>query len=279
MRFTPRFGALLLALTVMGVSRTGGQDGEPIPEKELPGFLGPVSSDRFTWRRVNGPDFEVYYGKANPPLAGAVGFYFGGFPQDLKPGQTTVESRLGRFPVKWHRTTDADGSLEQEAIIVINSETGLRAHVWVAAPNENQLQQLLSILGQLPTFASGAIPDRFKELHDMIIEEHRIRRISWICWSTLLIILAWFADRFCRRRQRSAAFRLLTFAGVIALTIAATIAGVAVSRPIGMHWFLRTDLRLLLAAAGAICALALLAGLGLFIVRLLRTRTAQFARP
>jgi hypothetical protein len=256
MRFTPVL--LTLTLAVLGVPSASSQDGEPIPEKELPRFLGPVSSDQFTWRVVEGPDFEVYYGKANPPLAGSVGFYFGGFPQDLKPAKTMFKSRLGRFPVKWYRSIGADGSIEQEAIILIDSVMGLKAHVWAKAPKENQLDNLLSVVGQLPTFASGAVPHRFQEFHDMFSEEQRIRRLIWVCWSALMIAGAWLVDRFCRRRQVSAAFRLLIFAGVIAFAIAATIGGVAMSPAFVMDWFRKAYLLLLLAAAGSVCAVAVL---------------------
>jgi hypothetical protein len=274
MRFPSVFVTLLraLTLTVIVVSGTSGQDGEPIPEEKLPGFLGPVSPDQFTWGVVEGPDFEVFHGKANPPLAGSVGFYFGGWPQDLKPSQTTFKSRVGRFPVKWHRNIGADGSVEQEAIILIDSVMDLKAHVWAEAPNETQLNNLLSIVGQLPTFASGAVPQRFKELHDIFAEEQRVRRIIWVCWSALIIAAAGLLDRLCRRRQNSAAFRLLTFAGVIAFAIAATIGGVAISPAFVMDWFHRAYGLLLLTAAGAVCAVAVLLGSGFFLARLFRTR-------
>jgi hypothetical protein len=273
MRFTPGFATLLgsLALAVTGVSESSGQDGKPIPEKELPRFLGPVSPDQFTWRVVNGPDFQVYYGKANPPLAGSVGFYFGGFPEDLKPGQTTLKSRLGNFQVKWERSVDANGSISQEGIFLVDG-LWLTAHVWASAPNQNQLDDLLSVVGRLPTFASGAIPERFEEIHNILVEEQRTRRVSWICWWALFIAVAWVADRICRGRQISAAGRLLAFAGVIPFMMAATIGGVAASSHVGILWFHKASMRLLFYAAGALCALALLLGSGLFLIGLFRTR-------
>ena len=262
-------------LDLVGVSRGEAQDGEPIPEHELPTFLGNVPSDQITWRVLHSVDFDIYYGKANPPLDGSVGFYFGGFPQELKAGQTMLKSRLGRFPVKWYRTIGADGSIEQEAIILIDRVMGLKTHVWAEAPNETQLGNLLSIVGQLPPFASGAVPDRFKEIHDMLAEEQRIRRLIWVCWSALMIAGAGLVDRFCRRRQTSAAFRLLSFAGAIAFAIAATIGGVAMSSAFVVDWFVKANVFLLLAAAGAVCAVAVLVGSGLFLVRLFRMRNRR----
>src|SRR5438270_1178294 len=116
MRFTPVFKIILGVLTfaIVGISNSRCEEGQPIPENELPRFLGPVPPDQISWRAVRGPDFDVYYGKANPPLSGTVGFYFGGFPQDLKSSPTIVKSRLGRFSIKWNRSIAADGSIEQE---------------------------------------------------------------------------------------------------------------------------------------------------------------------
>ena len=126
------FVTLPLALTfaLIGVSHASGEGGKRIPEDELPRFLGHVPPDQLTWHVVNGPDFIVYYGKANPPLAGSVGFYLGGFPQDLERSQTTFRSRLGRFSVKWHRRVAADGSIHQETVMVLDRVMGMRAHVW-----------------------------------------------------------------------------------------------------------------------------------------------------
>ena len=122
----------------------------------------------------------------------------------------------------------------------------------------------------------------------MIAEEQRIRRISWFCWSALLIALAWVADRFCRRRQISAPGRFLAFAGVIAAVIGATIGGVLcwsslavpppgeqISSSAAIYWFHAANVLLLFYGAGALCALALLLGSGLFLVRVFRTRNSR----
>lgn len=171
------------------------QDGEPLAEDELPGFLGPVSPDSFTWRIVNGPDFVVYHGKAKPPLSGSVGFYLGGWPQDLQQSATTIRSRLGRYPVKWHRSTGAEGSIQQEAIIALGGVEDMKAHVWADASNEQELGKLLSAVGQLPIFSSGTLPGRFQPFHVLLLEERRIRRLIWVCWWGVVLAIAWFVDR------------------------------------------------------------------------------------
>ncbi|MFN2624144.1 MAG: hypothetical protein ABR611_15005 [Chthoniobacterales bacterium] len=278
MRFTPVLKITLGVLTfaVVGISDSKCEEGNPIPENELPRFLGRVRPDQFTWRVMIGPDFEVYHGTANPPLAGTVGFYFGGAPQKLKASPTIVKSRLGRFPIKWNRSIGTDGSIEQEAIIVIDSAMELKAHVWASAPNESQLNNMLSVVGQLPTFASGAIPERFEEYHDIAVSEQRGRRLIWAGWWALIIAAGWVVDRFCRRRKMSAAARLLGFAGVIALTIGITIAALATSHPdIVIIWFHRANGLLLFWATVALCVVTLALAAALFLVRLFRNRNSR----
>lgn len=286
------FVTALAALVFGRISHANGQNGEPIPEQELGKFLGPVPPSHFTWCVLESIDFSVYYGEPHPPLTGSVGFYLGGFPGQFKPSPTTFKSRLGRFPVKWHRSSSADGAIHQEAIIRIDKVMGLKAHIWAEAPNENEMEKLLSVVGQLPTFSSGALPNRYQVWHDVLAEEQRIRRLIWASWSALVLACAWFVDRICRRRKRklSATVRLLTLAGVIALSIGTTIGGLALSatfpRPqnqggleLGHHqnegsfvidWFIKANGFLLLTAAGTVAALALLVATGLFLVRLFR---------
>lgn len=274
MRRTEWIASLLSALALVTATPTApGQDGAPIPEDELPAFLGRVPSGQFAWRVVNGPDFVVYYGKPNPPLVGSTGFYLGGWPQHLEPGQSTVRSRLGRFAAKWRRSVSPDGSIHQEAIIVLGGVLDMKAHVWAEAPNEDQLQKLLSVLGQLPTFSSGAIPACFQSLQDLLAGEQRIRRMIWICWCAFALTGAWLVDRIYRRRRVSAARRSVISAGAIAASIAATVAAVALLPAIVMDWFRIANVLFLLAAAGIVLVIALLLAGGLFLVGLFRAST------
>jgi hypothetical protein len=284
MRITPAFGIILgaLAFCFVGISAGKCEEGVPIPENELPRFLGPVRPDQIAWRVVGGPDFEVYYGKANPPLTGTVGFYLGGAPQDLRSSPTVIRSRLGRFSPKWNRTIGTDGAIDQEARIVIDSAMGLQAHVWVSAPGENQLKDLLSVVGQLPTFASGAIPERFEEIHNIMVEEQRGRWLIWTGWWALLIAVGWVADRFCPRRKMSAPSRLLIFAGVIGLMLGMTIAALSLSQALNasfsdpaVMWFHKANGLLLFTAAGFLCVVTLLLAAALFLVRVIRTRHSR----
>ncbi|HEV2806673.1 MAG TPA: hypothetical protein VGW57_17240 [Chthoniobacterales bacterium] len=231
----------VFALTAVGISESKCQEGDPIPENELLRFLGPLPAHQVTWRVVEGVDFSVYYGKANPPLAGSVGFYIGGWPQKMEPGQMTFRSRLGRFPVEWHRSVKDGGSIYQEAIIRIDNY--FRADVWADAPNETEMSKLLAVLGRLPMFAHGTVPDRYQEMQAQIAQEQRISSLTWIGWSTAAGAAAWLVDRMCRRRQFSIPGRWLTFAATILAAIAITIGALALSNLVGHNEALRREFR------------------------------------
>jgi len=67
-------------------------------DQKLAEFLGSVPPPAITWRKYIGPDFDVYYGHANPPLSGEISFYLGccsGFTPE--PQSSIVEGKLGRF--------------------------------------------------------------------------------------------------------------------------------------------------------------------------------------
>ncbi len=266
------FAAVLWGLTfaLLGAHGADAQDGVPIAKDELPSFLGPVPADQFTWRVVQSIDFDVYHGDANPPLRGSVGFYVGGWPQDLGPSQMAFASRLGRFPVMWHRTVAADGSIAQEGGVALGGIINLKVHVWAEAPDANDLEKLLSVVGQLPIFSSGATPKRFEWLRDILIQEERIRHLIWIGWPIAVLAAAWFVDRLSRRRQSSTVLRLFRFAGVIALSLAATIGAGYLSRTV-IDWLVITRAMFLFAGAAVVLVLVLLLASGLYFARRMRT--------
>jgi hypothetical protein len=277
MRCSPVFKTILgiLTLALVGVSEGKCAEGEPIPEDELLRFLGPVPRDQVTWSVLKGPDFTVYYGRANPPLAGSLGFYLGGAPRKIEPAQTTFRSRLGRFPVEWHRSVSNEGSIRQETIVRIS---GYKAHVWVDAPSQTEMNKLLAVLGQLPTFANGTLPVGYEEIGAEFAREELISWLIWLGWSAALLAGAWLVDRICRRQKFSPQGRLLAFAGVVVATILITIGGLALSATLWtsddryaanfvIHWFHVAKGLLLITAAAAIAGLTLLSALGLFLVR------------
>ena len=104
-----------------------------------------------------GPDFDVYYGHANPPLSGKIGFYLGGWP-DFHPDadSTLVRGRLGIYPVQWHRKVAADGSVSQKTLI--HMDDYWRADVWVDAKSQAELDRLLDVVAKLPNFTTKPHP-------------------------------------------------------------------------------------------------------------------------
>ena len=129
----------------------------PIPEKELSQFLGSVSPKTIEWTKTAGPDFDVYYGRARPPLTGEVGFYLGGHP-DFQPdaGSAKVRGQLGIYPVDWHRRIAADGSVSQKALIRLDDYW--QVDIWASAKLQADLDRLLAIVAQLPTFTKKPHP-------------------------------------------------------------------------------------------------------------------------
>jgi hypothetical protein len=148
---------LIPVLIVVAAASSVRAQPAPMPKKELSQFLGSVSPKAIEWTKTAGPDFDVYRGLARPPLSGEVGFYLGGWP-DFKPdaGSTLVRGRLGIFPVQWHRKVATDGSVSQKALIRLDDYWQI--DIWVSAKRQADLDRLLAIVAQLPTFTKKPKP-------------------------------------------------------------------------------------------------------------------------
>jgi hypothetical protein len=178
--------------------------------------------------------------------------------------------------VEWHRSVSNQGSIHQETIVRICS--AFKAHVWVDAPSQTEMNKLLAVLGQLPTFANGTLPVGYHEIGAEFAQEELIGWLVWLGWSAAVLAGAWLVDQICRRREFSPQARLLAFAGAVVATILVTIGGLALSFALWTsddryaanfvtHWFHVADGLLLLTAAAAVAGVALLSGLGLFLAR------------
>ena len=259
-----------LALVLFGAPQSSGQDyGEPLPENELRTLLGGAPPDQITWRVVRTMHSSSYHGSANSPLNGSVWFHVGFWQDDLPPGQAEVHSRLGRYRAKWQRHTAADGSIEQQANVDVGGILNAKARVWAKAPNEHELGRLLAALGRLPTFSSGTLPPHMQDFE----KEAHLSLLIWICWSALVLAGAWFVDRVARHCGISAAHRLVIFAGVIAVSIAATIGIFFVAPPVVGDWLVIAQVFRLFRVASLVLLLSLLVASGLFLARLFRTGT------
>ena len=148
---------LCIFALVAGLTPLAGAQDVPLAGEELSKFLGPVSPRLISWTVTGGPDFTVFRGRANPPLTGTVGFYLGGWPSFRpEPGSKTVKGRLGIFPLKWYRKVGDDGTVTQRALVRLDYYW--KADVWVAAARQSDVDQLVAILSQLPTFTKKPKP-------------------------------------------------------------------------------------------------------------------------
>ena len=134
------------------------QPGEPMSPQELSEFLGTASLKAITWTKFKGPDFDVYYGHANPPLAGDVGFYLRGWPDfTAEKDWEVIPDKLGIFALEWHRHIASDGSVKQEALIRLDDYW--KTHIWISAPHQADVDRLLQVVAQLPTFTKKPKPE------------------------------------------------------------------------------------------------------------------------
>lgn len=128
-----------------------------MPAKELSEFLGPASGGAISWTKYLGPDFDVYYGHANPPLSGDIGFYLGGWPSfKAEPDSTMIEGKLGIFPLRWHRAVAKDGSIRQNALVRLDDYW--QVDIWVSAKRQADLDRVLQTVARLPTFTKKPKP-------------------------------------------------------------------------------------------------------------------------
>ena len=149
--------ALLLFLAVVATPVIAAQQPQALVGKELAAFLGPVSPQAFRWQKYTMIDFEIYQGEAKPPLAGHVSFYLGGHP-DFKPppGSQTLQDRLGRNRVTWHRSHEKNGSITYRALIPL--EQYWRVDLAVNAKRQEDIDRLIATISQLPLFACKPKP-------------------------------------------------------------------------------------------------------------------------
>jgi len=125
-------------------------EAKPMADQKLAEFLGSVPPPAITWRKYIGPDFDVYYGHANPPLSGDISFYLGccsGFTPE--PQSSIVEGKLGRFPVRWHRRITDDDSVTQNALVEIDHH---EVDIAISARRQQEVDQLVAVVGRLAIF-------------------------------------------------------------------------------------------------------------------------------
>ena len=129
-----------------------GDSGQPSSLTARLDQTGQRSDGALRWRKLAGPDFDVYHGSARPPLSGEAGIYEGTAPSfHPEPGSTLYRGRLGDYKVTWYRKVRADGSVYQTTIF--NSAGVAKLHVWLSVPRAQDLAPLAAELAKSPTFA------------------------------------------------------------------------------------------------------------------------------
>lgn len=204
------FSRGLVALVFLAVLAFANAESQPLSEEELTEFLGPGKVSLMTWRVATALDFVVYYGDAKPPLSGGVGIYLGGWPSpEFDPSSTIVRGQLGIFPVKWRRAVLPKGGIRQEAVISVDDDGYWKAHVWLEAKQQGDLDKLLGELSQLPTFSAK----HRSPFHGEIVRERRARGGGCLL-ACIFGCSIWLLDRKIRRRKGSTLRRGLALAGI-----------------------------------------------------------------
>lgn len=225
-----RLCILILFVALRAIA--GAQD-MPLADEELSKFLGPVSPRLISWTVTGGPDFAVFHGRANPPLSGTVGFYLGGAPSfKPEPGSTIVKGRLGIFPLKWYRKVGDDGPVTQRALVDL--DYSWKADVWVVAARQSDVDQLVAILSQLPTFTKK--PKRTPGMPQTALEYYARPITAIAVFLTFLAVLVptgLLLHRRWRRVQISLAHRLFLLSAYVGCAMI-VVAGIG----IGSAWML-----------------------------------------
>jgi hypothetical protein len=130
---------------------------KPMPPKELAEFLGSVSPKAIEWTKSVGSDFDAYYGRAMPPLAGTVNIHIGGSPHFKHDAKSTaIAGRLGMFPLTWHRKVAPDGTISQEAVLKLYD--AWKVDIWFEAKKQSDIDRMIAIVSKLPTFTQKPKP-------------------------------------------------------------------------------------------------------------------------
>ena len=76
------------------------QPGSRIDPNAYPILKAAVARDDMVWRRVEGPDFEVFYGNPGDSKACGFGFYVGGFPNFHPPANAVMARNAAITPLR-----------------------------------------------------------------------------------------------------------------------------------------------------------------------------------
>jgi hypothetical protein len=150
-----RNSSIILLLALLWSAPAEGA--KPMTPKELSEFLGSVSPKAIEWTKSVGSDFDAYYGRAMPPLAGTVNIHIGGWPHFKRDAKSTASAgRLGMFPLTWHRKVAPDGTISQEAVLKLYD--AWKVDIWLEARKQSDIDGMIAIVSKLPTFTEKPKP-------------------------------------------------------------------------------------------------------------------------
>jgi hypothetical protein len=116
------------------------------------------------WRRLAGPDFEIFYGNPIGKTTTGFGFYIGGFP-NFHPGTNAVvvPGKLGAFPLDWCDSIEGKAPrFHREGVFpyrvvtsVVNNQpfkTNQRIHLWIYGESAEEVLGWTEFLDGLEVF-------------------------------------------------------------------------------------------------------------------------------
>ena len=153
---------LLLSLVFTACSTSVGTR---VTTKDYP-TLSREDGQTLEWRKQDGPDFEVFYGRPRSGEDSGVGLYFGHNPNfNPSDASTVVGGRLGAFDVDWYQTSTSKprrvyrtALLGYKTRIIKLSQLNREVrdtemiHVWVYGPGLAEVERLTEFLSGLRKF-------------------------------------------------------------------------------------------------------------------------------
>ena len=138
--------------------------GRRVNQAAYPFLAHAHNNEPVVWRKLTGPDFEVFYGQPKKSKDSGFGFYLGVNPS-FEPDQAASQfkGRLGAFNLEWYQTSAPDG-VRREAVLnyqtsILKFKSGeqemrldVKIHVWVNGNDESQVEALTQYLGGLELF-------------------------------------------------------------------------------------------------------------------------------
>jgi hypothetical protein len=188
-------------------------DMESLSGDELRKFLGPVSPNLLTWKKVIWPDMEMYSATANPPLSGSVGitmFLWTWKGAHKGPGGP---DHLGTLSGGWlskDTYLGENGELEHQLSFNFCDDRDRRVELGISSPVESDMTKLIAEISRLPIFNSTpSVP-----FHDLMVRKRIGQIVDFVVFPLLFAISVWLPLRSLRKRNLAAWCSALMMAAI-----------------------------------------------------------------